>query len=537
LADHQLGVGHADALTRADNRLARAVGHAPVTVRTKLLVAFAGIAALLVAVGVLGLRVLGQSNGRVESLGTLQLRAAGYQSLAAQAQLLRHMLAIRTAQDPSLNVYLGGAVSGVQTGRSWTLADQMIATALSQVGPATDASHLGFIPPPGDRASLHRIRLDYGRFSRALDQLLVTDRKGTTQEAQSKPFLTAAIDADNDLSYVTAGLDAKTRSETDLVIAQNRSAYSGSRNLFIAVAVGSALLALALGLVLSWSLIGPIQRTGTRLAEIAAGDFSRHVDVPNRDELGDLASNLNRMNDELRRLYEELETVSRHKSEFLANMSHELRTPLNAIIGFSELLQLEVDGELNAQQHAHLDDVLESGRHLLVLINDILDLSKVEAGRMELDLADVSLRETLESSLTMHAQRAAHEGVALGLTLEPDEITVHADERKVRQVVVNLLANAVRYTPAGGRVAVSALARNGTVEVSVSDTGPGIAPADQGRIFDEFWSRGRTDGTGLGLPLSRRFIELHGGRLWVESEVGRGSTFRFTLPPAGMHHG
>src|SRR5439155_25284457 len=178
----------------------------------------------------------------------------------------------------------------------------------------------------------------------------------------------------------------------------------------------------------------------------------------------------------------------------------------------------------------YVEDVLEAGRHLLALINDILDLSKVEAGRMELDLSDVSLRSTLESSLTMHAERAAREGVALGLSLEPPEISVRADERKVRQVVVNLLSNAVKFTPAGGRVDVSARAENGTVEVAVSDTGRGIAAADQARIFEEFWSDGRSEGTGLGLPLSRRFIELHGGRLWVESVVGLGSTFRFTLP-------
>jgi signal transduction histidine kinase len=290
------------------------------------------------------------------------------------------------------------------------------------------------------------------------------------------------------------------------------------------------LLALALGLVLSWSLIGPIRRTGTRLAEIADGDFSRHVEVQNRDELGELAANLNQMNDELRRLYQELETVSRHKSEFLANMSHELRTPLNAIIGFSELLQMEIGGELNEQQRGYVTDVLESGRHLLALINDILYLSKVEAGHMELDLAEMSLRSALESSLTMQAERAARGGVTLALALEPEEMILQADERKVRQVVLNLLSNAVKFTPSGGHVDVSARADNGTIEVAVRDTGPGIAPAEQELIFDEFWSGGQAEGTGLGLPLSRRFIELHGGRLWVESELGRGSTFRFTLP-------
>ena len=171
--------------------------------------------------------------------------------------------------------------------------------------------------------------------------------------------------------------------------------------------------------------------------------------MPNRDELGALALNLNRMNDELRRLYEELETVSRHKSEFLANMSHELRTPLNAIIGFSELLQQQHFGALNERQLGYVEDVRDAGHDLLALINDILDLSKVEAGRMELELADVSLRATLENGLTMHSERAARDGVALGLRLEPEEIAIRADERKIRQVVFNLLSNAVKFTPAG----------------------------------------------------------------------------------------
>jgi signal transduction histidine kinase len=311
----------------------------------------------------------------------------------------------------------------------------------------------------------------------------------------------------------------------------NRSAYRSSRNLFVAVSAGSILLALALGFVLSWALIRPIQRTELRLEEIAAGDFTGRLDVPNRDELGALAANVNRMNDELRRLYGELETASRHKSEFLANMSHELRTPLNAIIGFTEVLDEQMFGELNERQAEYVRDVLEAGRHLLSLINDVLDLSKVEAGQMQLDLSEVSLAEALRSGLTMQAERAKRGEVALALDLERGEVVVEADERKLRQVVVNLLSNAVQFTPPGGRVEVSARLADGQVEVAVADTGPGIAPSERDLIFDEFQqARGTRDGTGLGLPIARRFIELHGGRLWVETAPGSGSTFRFTLP-------
>ncbi len=522
----------ASLLGGGDNPLVRAVGRAPVKLRTKLLVAFAAIVALLVVVGVLGVRVLGQSNARVERLGTLQLRAAAYQGLQTQAKQLRQLLGLRTAGDPNVNTYLGGNASTALGGRSWTLVDKAISAALSQLGPAT--THLGFVPPPEDETVLRQIRGDYSRFARAMTKITELDRAGTPGN-KSKPFQAEAIAADTELAELTDKLATTTRAQTNALIAENRSAFTNSRNLFIGVGAGSIALALLLGLLFSWSLLVPIQRTESRLAEIAAGDFSGHVDVSNRDELGVLAANVNRMNDELGLLYEQLETVSKHKSEFLANMSHELRTPLNAIIGFSEVLQQQMFGQLNEQQLGYVDDVLDAGRHLLSLINDILDLAKVEAGRMELELSEVSLPQTLQSGLTMHGERAMGSGITLGLHVDPDEIVVAADERKVRQVIFNLLSNAVKFTPSGGRVDVSARLRDGLVEVAVADTGSGIAADDLELIFEEFHqARGdagtRQEGTGLGLPLSRKFIELHGGRLWVESIQGEGSTFRFTLP-------
>jgi signal transduction histidine kinase len=526
VADHERR--RRDAESHSLNPVVRAIGGAPVKVRTKLVVAFAAIATLLVVVAVLGLRVLGQSNARVESLGALQLRAAAYQSLQTQAQQLRQLIAIRVAEDAGLNRYLSQGAGSIQHGRAWVLADQMVTAALLQLGPATDASGLGFVPPAADRPQVDRIRADYQHLAAALTQIASADRTGGP--TASKPLLTRAINVDFDLSTVTDRLAAKTRAQTDALIAQNRSSYAGSRDLFVGVGVGSVLLAVLLGLFISSSLVGPIQRTEVRLAQIAEGDFSQRLEITNRDELGALARNVNRMNDELHRLYEELESVSRHKSEFLANMSHELRTPLNAIIGFSELLELQVAGDLNDEQQGYVEDVLDAGRHLLSLINDILDLSKVEAGKMELELSEFSLRQALEAGLTMHAERATRAGIALGLALDPDEITIRADERKLRQVVFNLLSNAVKFTPAGGRVDVSARLTNGIVEVGVTDTGAGIADADVERIFEEFASGAGEEGTGLGLPLSRRFVELHGGRLWAESAPGAGSAFRFTMP-------
>jgi signal transduction histidine kinase len=229
----------------------------------------------------------------------------------------------------------------------------------------------------------------------------------------------------------------------------------------------------------------------------------------------------------------QLEVANRHKSEFLANMSHELRTPLNAIIGFSEVLLQGIFGDVNEKQREYLADVLGSGQHLLSLINDILDLSKIEAGRMDLEVSTFAMRDALESGLTIVRDRAARHGIALSAVVASEVPAIEADERKVKQILYNLLNNAVKFTPDGGRVEVSVRAENGDVRVEVRDTGIGIAADDQERIFEEFRQAGRErsrEGTGLGLTLTKRFVELHGGRIWVESTPGKGSTFAFTLP-------
>ena len=514
----------------AENPLVRAVGRLPARVRTKLLVALVGIVALFVVVGALGLRALGQSNARVERLGALQQRAAAYRGLQTGSAQIRLLLGLR-AGGSDLRKYTGNAPSAPRG--SLTSVDETIATTLAQLGQAAGVSQLGFTPPADDENVLKQIRRDQRQFSEAMTKIIAADEAGNRPRAEQLTRLRGEPLA-NDLQRLTSSLAGTTQAQTTALIARNRSSFATSRNLFIGVGVGSIALALLLGFVLSLSLIGPIQRMEARVSEIASGDFSTHVEVPNRDELGVLADNLNRMNDELERLYEELETVSRHKSEFLANMSHELRTPLNAIIGFSEVLHEQMFGELNEQQLGYVSDVLEAGRHLLSLINDILDLAKVEAGRMELELADVVLGDALRSGVTMHAERATRAGIELELSVDPRIVTIRADERKLRQVVFNLLSNAVKFTPEGGRIEVSASPADGFVEVAVADTGSGIAQEDLALVFEEFQQAGdsgkRTEGTGLGLPLSRRFVELHGGRLWAESVPGKGSTFRFTLP-------
>ena len=231
----------------------------------------------------------------------------------------------------------------------------------------------------------------------------------------------------------------------------------------------------------------------------------------------------------------QLEVANKHKSEFLANMSHELRTPLNAIIGFSEVLQEKLFGDVNEKQSDYLNDIHSSGKHLLGLINDILDLSKVEAGRMELDLATFGVASALSNAMTLVRERAQRHNVALRMEVDPGLGEVAADERKLKQILVNLLTNAVKFTPDGGSVEVTARREPDALVIAVRDTGIGIAPEDQEAVFEEFRQVGRhytnkQEGTGLGLALTKKFVELHGGRIWVESEPGKGSTFTFTIP-------
>jgi len=319
------------------------------------------------------------------------------------------------------------------------------------------------------------------------------------------------------------------------------------------------LVAIATSVLLARNLARPIEAIQVAAAKIGSGSLDQRISVSSRDELGALADEFNRMAARLQASYagleeqvqertreladaladlddksRELEAASEHKSEFLANMSHELRTPLNAISGFSQVLRKGVFGEINDKQAEYLDEILASARHLLSLIDDVLDLAKVEAGQIELNVAPFSLPATLERGLVIVRERATAEGVRVSLSSDPSVDTVVGDERRIRQVVFNLLSNAVKFAPAGGAIDVTATRVDGEVRVSISDDGPGIAPEDQMRIFEKFQQgaagKQQREGTGLGLALSKRLIELHGGRIWVDSAVGRGSTFVFTLP-------
>ena len=335
------------------------------------------------------------------------------------------------------------------------------------------------------------------------------------------------------------------------------------------ITAGIVGVGIILVLVLSRIFVAPIERMAATARKIAAGDFTSRARVTSRDELGDLGDAFHTMTavlrdreDQLRRMNAsleqkvhertselelkqrelitanvELERASRLKSEFLANMSHELRTPLNAVNGFSELLLEETYGPLVPKQRRYVDNILASGRHLLQLINGILDLSKIEAGRMEVRLEEFSMRQAIESAVSVIQPLAQKKGLSIEVAIEPEVDRVELDPGKTRQILYNLVSNAVKFTDTG-KISVTATqlaSEPGWFEISVRDTGIGIQPEDQARIFREFEQvdgshARRYEGTGLGLALTRRLAELQGGSIRVESEVGVGSRFVVCLP-------
>jgi signal transduction histidine kinase len=311
-------------------------------------------------------------------------------------------------------------------------------------------------------------------------------------------------------------------------------AYHTSQTIVVGFALGAIALALILGRTISLSLIGPLRKIDATLNEIASGDFTQRVKVENRDELGALAANVNRMSQQLGDLYRALEAASEHKSAFLASMSHELRTPLNAILGYAELLVDGIYGQLPERPRGVLDRIQNNGKHLLALINDVLDLAKIEAGQLTLTLEDYSMPEVVKSVVTATEPLATSKGLKFTAAVQNDLPMAHGDARRVSQVLLNLVGNAIKFTDKG-EVEIRASLDRGQFVLTVRDTGPGIADADQDRIFGEFQQIDNSNtrkkgGTGLGLAISKRMVEMQGGTISVDSVLGQGSTFRVVLP-------
>jgi signal transduction histidine kinase len=313
-------------------------------------------------------------------------------------------------------------------------------------------------------------------------------------------------------------------------------------------AVTAIVLALFCGFVISWSFIIPVREAQSFLSQVAAGNFSGRMSVPNRDELGALADRINHMSQELQRfdreqrraaaelgrLNEQLAQTSKAKSEFLANMSHELRTPMNAILGFAEMLLDGLYGDVPDSLKEPLTDIQVNGRHLLRLINDVLDLSKIEAGRMDLALGEYSVREIIDIVYVSLRSLAAEKGLQFTTSIPEHLPAGYGDNRRLTQCLMNLAGNAIKFTRQG-RVEIGVKLVGDDLVYHVADTGIGIPKEELENVFGEFRQVDSTvtrefGGTGLGLSITKKFVEMHGGRVWVESEYGKGCTFYFAVP-------
>jgi len=492
--------------------LPRLVARIPASVHTKLLVAFLSIVVMFVALGAVGLSVLRASNERAESLLNQQQKIAAFRQL--QRNTTEQLYTVTSAM--------------------FETDERTLEAAKRQLNhSAYDFDHARYVGSK-DAPGLAAIRASYEDLIEAGLHIIDLIRLGKLQEARDYQKKQAIPLADH-LERKTNALVNKAEADMVTIAEISSRGHVTSQAVVFGVAFGGVLFALVLGYSISASLVGPVKQMNRRFQEIAHEDFSGRLEIPNRDELGNLASALNDMSSELGRLYREIHAASRHKSEFLANMSHELRTPLNAIIGFSQVLDERLFGELNEKQAEYINDIHESGAHLLSLINDILDLSKVEAGHMELDLKKFDVRVALDNALTLIKERSLRHGLTLEIDLDSGLGNMVADERKFKQIMLNLLTNAIKFTPEGGTISVSAGIDEKILNIAIRDTGIGISPEDQKLVFEEFRQASGKDGqanegTGLGLTLTKRFVEMHGGEITVESEAGEGSIFRFSLP-------
>jgi signal transduction histidine kinase len=345
-----------------------------------------------------------------------------------------------------------------------------------------------------------------------------------------------------------ADLVRREQNKMDHLRASVAAANRNTMILMASSAVALMLLALLLGFIISWSFILPVQKAHDFLSEVAKGNFAATIRVPNRDEFGTLAAHMNHMGQELRRLYEsqhraaqelqrlneQLQQASHAKSNFLANMSHELRTPMNAILGFVEMVLDGIYGDVPAQLREPLTDVQTNGKHLLRLINDVLDLSKIEAGRMELVFAEYSVQDVVETVRTSLQSLAFEKGLEFAADVDQNIPLALGDGRRIAQCLTNLVGNALKFTKRG-RVTIRVEQQGANLLYCVSDTGIGIPEDELENIFGEFQQVDMAitrefSGSGLGLNITRKFVEMHGGRIWVESELGKGSSFFFTVP-------
>jgi len=495
--------------------LPRLVARAPFTVHAKLIGAFFAIAALLIIFGVVVIQVLGGMNRRSEDLGNLRRKVAAFRQLQHDT----------TAQLYSV------------TSALLSPEERMLEGALRQLNQFRyDLDRLQFVTR--DEVELFKkIREEHEQLIQLIVNVLQLTRQREFARAKALRLTQMAPLADS-LERLTNEMVNRAEADMEAKIDESSEAYTRSRWVVIGFAAGSIGLALLLGYAVSSSLMGPVLQMDSQLRRIAVGDFSKRVEVPNRDELGTLADNLNRMNNELRGLYEQLEAASRHKSDFLASMSHELRTPLNAIIGYSEML-MEEEADLDRRDFVpDLQKIRASGKHLLALINDILDLSKIEAGKIELSPETFDIGGLIEDVASTVQPLIDKNANVLTIDRAGDLGAMYADITKVRQILYNLLSNACKFTERG-TITLYAIREHadGTdcLFLSVRDTGIGMTDEQMAKLFKPFsqadiQTARKYGGTGLGLAITKRFCEIMGGEIAVRSERGKGSMFTVRLP-------
>ena len=502
------------------------VAHVRASVHTKLLVAFLIITLLFIAMAVASLllllnttaqsRLLDQAHERVSWSQQSQYALARQMHFTALALLSRDEAAIERIlrENNRFNETLA-KLDTATTASQKGLIDQIRASQDDAMGVVADIANA----------------IRDGKLSDTTGELLQREER---LDAQIALRMGQLVDAEQ----------ARMAKLRDSVDAANRR----SLILTCVFAVSAAVLAWLCGFVISWSFILPVREAHGFLGDVAAGNFGRKISVPNRDEFGTLADRMNHMSQQLHRLAdsqrqaaaklvdlnEQLSRASQAKSEFLANMSHELRTPMNAILGFSEMMIDGIYGEVPSELKEPLTDIQVNGRNLLRLINDVLDLSKIEAGRMELALGEYSIGDVVNTVRTSLRSIAAEKGLEFTAHVPEDLPVAYGDSGRLTQCLTNLAGNALKFTRQG-RVDISVELCGRELIYRVADTGIGIAKEELDNIFTEFRQVDTTitrefGGTGLGLSISKKFVERLGGRIWVESELGKGSTFMFSVP-------
>jgi len=494
------------------------VARVPARVQTKLLAAFLAIAALLIMTGAVGLQVLRGVNERTEELIHLQRKIEAYRQVQhdTTSQLYSVSSALLSSDDSTLSSTL---------------------RQLNRFG--YDADRLQFVAKD-EVDLLAEFQQQYDRFVDIVTHVVELIRAGRANEAHELQASQATPLADR-LERLTNQLVNKAEADMVAGIEASNQAYETAQWIVIAFALGSIALALGLGYAISWSLVGPVKEIEAKLNEVATGDFTQRVEVANRDELGALAADVNRMSEELGRLYQQLESASKNKSQFLSSMSHELRTPLNAIIGLTEMMVANAPRFGTDKALEPLRRVNAAGTHLLSLINEVLDLSKIEAGKLDLNPESIDLTRLIDEVIGTAGQLAEKNKNRLIVEARENVDGLKADPMRLKQILLNLLSNACKFTKEGEvalRVRKVADGRD-WVELAVADTGIGLTAEQQVKLFQDFTQADsltarRYGGTGLGLALSRKLARMMGGDVTVTSEPGKGSVFTVRLPGSAL---